>query len=1129
MHDGHITPTDLAAFLACRHKTTLDHEVARGLRRKPRYLPDDALAQAGLAHEQAYVATLSDVVDLTDHPDRLTATLDAMRAGKGAIVQGTLQRDGWHGRPDVLERQPDGTYEVVDTKLARETKGGTILQLAVYSDLLPQRPQRFHVVTPAGKETYRLDDYTAYVRLVRAQMQHHLATPAATYPEPCDHCGVCRWWQECDARRREDDHLSLVAGLSRIQRRDLAPHGITTLTQLATQPPPTDAFAKVQRQAHLQLAARTAPAQVELLPVEPGRGFTRLPAPSTGDVFLDLEGDPYARDGGREYLFGVTSAEGHHAMWAFDDAQERAAFEAVVDDIMRRWAADPSMHVFHYNHYEPTAFKKLMGRHATREAEIDRMLRAGLFVDLYGVVKGALQAGVEGYGLKQLEPLTGFTRAVALADARPNLRAMERALQLRVPLADVPADVRAAVEGYNRDDCASTMVLRDRLEAERARLVEAGTECPRPAPQDGAPSEELDERAQRVAAMKARLLHDVPADPAERSEQQQAKRLLAHLLDWHRREMKSEYWEKFRLADLDEDELLEERAGVAALRFVARVRHPAGRVKRVVDRYAYAPQEVDLKDDVDAYLPGGEKLGEVVACDRGARTFDVEKKVDQTDVHPTAVYLHKLFDNKDAPAALMRIAEDVATNGLGVDGDHAVARQLLLGRPPRLRAGPFVQVGDQTATDFAVHAAAELDRSVLAVQGPPGSGKTYTGAHMIVELVRRGLKVGVTAQSHKVIRKLLEDAIKVAASSGTTIACAHKVKEAGALGPTLVNEIVDSKERGQCLHDGRAQVFGATVFVWPHVDAHAAVDVLIVDEAGQMSLANVLAASQAAGSVVLLGDPQQLEQPTKGAHPDGAERSALQHLLATGPRPSSPSHEAPRTIAADRGVFLHETRRLAPAICAFTSEAFYEGRLHALAGLDRQTLAGTRAFDGAGLWFVPVDHAGNRNTSPEEIDTVSAIVDALLADGATWTDAHGAARPTTPADVLVVAPYNTHVAMLQDRLAARGVAVGTVDRFQGQEAPVVIYSTATSSPEDAPRGMEFLYSLNRLNVATSRARCACILVASPRLLEPECKTPRQMQLANGLCRYRELAKIVLPSALSRPPTSSLRRIDTLTG
>jgi uncharacterized protein len=274
------------------------------------------------------------------------------------------------------------------------------------------------------------------------------------------------------------------------------------------------------------------------------------------------------------------------------------------------------------------------------------------------------------------------------------------------------------------------------------------------------------------------------------------------------------------------------------------------------------------------------------------------------------------------------------------------------------------------------------------------------------------------------------------------------------------------------------------------------VDVLFVDEAGQMSLANVLALSPAATSIVLLGDPQQLDQPQRGLHPLGAEVSALGHLL-----------NGRATIAADQGVFLTETRRLHPDVCAFTSELFYEGRLTSRPENSKQRLNAVDPLGGTGLRFAPVEHTGNQNESPEEVERVAAFVEGLLGTGAAWTDKEGKTNSLGLQDILIVAPYNAQVAALVERLP-EGSRVGTVDKFQGQEAPLVLYSMATSTPEDAPRGMEFIYSLNPLNVAVSRARCVAVIVASPALFQVQCKTPRQIELANAFCRYLEMARPV---------------------
>jgi len=1128
-----LSASDLSQFLGCRHRTALDLAVAHGQREAPTWVDPMmvVLQQRGLDHERGYADTLRAeglvVVDLAEHAgdNAVARTLDAMRAGANVILQPALRNGRWFGRPDVLRRveTPSGfgawSYQVIDTKLAKETRGGTVLQLALYSEMLglvqDAIPETFHVVTPdpdAPVQTFRVQDFSAYFRFIRARLevtaqQEPAAIAAANYPEPVEHCDVCRWWSVCDKRHRADDHLSLVAGIARLQSRELQAAGVTTLAQLGTLPLPlqftprrgaVETYVRVREQARLQLAGRTQGAPVhELLPITPDQGLARLPPPSPGDVFLDLEGDPFARDGGREYLFGLVTVApdgttSARAFWACSDSEELVAFEAVVDEILGAWAANPTMHVYHYAPYEPSAFKRLMGRHATRETEIDRMLRAELFVDLYAVVKHSLRASVERYSIKDLEPFYGFTRTVALADARTNLRVIERALELGAADA-ITDEVRAAVEGYNRDDCVSALRLRDWLEQLRASLEAGGTPVPRPVPTDGAAPEKLDDRARRVQALMAALTADVPADRTERNDEQQGRWLLAHLLDWHRREDKAPWWEFFRLRDLSEDELLDEKAALAGLTLIARV---GGTKRSPVDRYQYPLQDAEVRKGDALHLPDGTDFGSIEDIDRRARTVDVKKRGAQADVHPSAVFAHSVVPSEVLAEALLRIGDDVVQQGIEGGTQYRSARELLLGRPPRLSTGSFAPSPGETAVEFAIRIGPDLDNTVLAIQGPPGAGKTFTGARMICELVRRGARVGVTAVSHKVIRKLLDDVAKAAGELHLQVNCVHKVTTKSDP-PSTLEESTDNDEVIARLGDGRAHVVGGTQWLWARPASLGAIDVLFVDEAGQMSLANVLAASQAARSIVLLGDPQQLEQPQQGTHPGGADVSALEHILL--------GH---KTIPADRGIFLPETWRLAPNICAFTSEVFYEGRLHARAGLEQQVLVGTAPFEGAGLWVAAVAHEGNQNSSIEEVDLIDRIVAGLLRPDARWIDGDGVTHAMTAHEILVVAPYNSQVALLSERLDPRGVRVGTVDKFQGQEAPVVIYSMATSTPEDAPRGMEFLYSLNRLNVATSRARCACILVASPRLFEPECKSPRQMQLANAICRYVELARAI---------------------
>ena len=1139
-----LSPTDLAAFLGCRHRTGLDMAAAQGVLKRPHF--DDPklelLFARGDLHEAAYVDSLRAdgraVVDLDDEKmDRARSarlTIEAMAAGADVIVQATLLEPGWTGRADVLEKVPvpsrfgDWSYEVTDTKLARETRAGAILQLCLYSEMLAtiQRvvPRSLHIVTPdpvTPRESYRFEDYRAYFRLVRAQL---LATAAETadavmaayYPEPVDLCGSCPWFTACDRKRHDDDHLSLVASITRVQRQELEGHGTGTLTALAGVPLPIsfkpkrgtgDGLARVREQARVQLESRGLAIPVfESLPVAPGFGLTRLPEPSAGDLFLDLEGDLFAREGGREYLFGVVSLDSdgmprYQAYWGLNDAEERAAFEAVMDLIAKSLAAQDGMHVYHYAPYEPSAFKRLMGRYATREAELDGLLRGERFVDLFGVVKQGFRVGVERYSIKSLEPLYGYQRAVELRRAGRYIKAMEVALESNETDA-LLEEAWDGVEGYNKDDCVSTFHLRNWLEGRRTALEAQGTAVPRPQLPEAEAPKEVDERAARVEALRARLIEGVPLETADRNAEQQGLWILGYLLDWHRREAKADWWEYFRLRRLPDDELLDERQAVAGLEFVERVeeirnaktKKPTG---SVLDRYRFPEQEFEIKADDMLKLRDGPTFGEVLAVDRVAGTLDVKKGKTQTGHHPTSAFTHDHVRTDAQEKALLAIAERAADVGsLTTDArqpDRA-GRGLLIVEPPRLRAGAF------DGTDFSVaaatRAALDLDESTLALQGPPGSGKTYAAARMICALVRAGKRVGVTGSSHKVIRNLLDAVGEAAEDAGFAIALGQKGGDDLESGGRAVVPFADNPPAIAALLSGEVQVLGGTAWLWAREECRQLLDVLFVDEAGQMALANAVAVSQAAKSLVLLGDPQQLEQPIKGSHPDGVGVSALQHILG-----------AASTLQADQGFFLPVTRRLAPPICAYTSEVFYEGKLSPMAGLEHQALAGAGAFNGSGLWLAAVEHDSNRNYSDQEIAAVEELVRQLTARGVNWVNAKGEAAPVKGNHILVVSPYNAQVSRLAERLKPLGVEAGTVDKFQGREAPIVIYSMATSRPEDAPRGMEFLYSPNRLNVATSRAQCAAILVASPRLFEPECRSPRQMKLANALCRFREMAQL----------------------
>jgi len=1115
--------------------TQLERQRRAGLL-KLEFTPDprlEALRTRGLQHEEQYIDALRRegrrIRDLRGQRDP-AATREAMATGVDAIVQAPLGNNVFFGIADVLLRVdsttsslPGYAYEPADTKLSLETKAGTILQLCTYAELLQPlqgvEPERLHVITPLQQETYRTAQFAAYYRHVRARLQNAVTAtpPPSTYPDPVPHCDICSYWHHCEQRRRADDHPSFIAGIRSGQISEFEQQGMRTLTDIArcegrlpAKPArgAAESYERLGQQARLQVASRGKAVPVlEPMPAEPGRGLARLPEPSAGDVFLDFEGDPFVAPRGLEYLTGYCFAGDNGALaltqhWALGPQQEKAAFEIFIDFVFARLQHHPGTHVYHFGAYEPAALKRLAARHATRGEQLDQLLRGRRFVDLHAVTRECFRVGIERYGLKELEALHGFTRLLDLRDAAAARRDAELALELG-DAQDLAQEVCDRVAVYNGDDCRSTAALRGWLEQQRTAAIARGDTIARPVPGEMAPTVAVGDRDQRIATLHQALRQGLPEEAAARTPEQSARALLAAMLGYFRQEEKNAWWEFFRLRDLPADEHLDEREMLAGLEFVEQLPRQ-GQQRNTRCRFRFPPQEtaLDTGDTAVWALPvvAGEEpqtmKASVVELDLRARTVVLSLSADATAAMPRAVYRDPVVSAKPLEGALLGFAESVRDQGFADTGPYASACEMLLRRPPRRAAGivgPLRQPGEGAGVAL-VRLCGELAGGVLPVQGPPGAGKTTKGAQAILALAAAGKTIGVTAVSHKVIDNLLEAVRDAAASSNPvqSVRLVHKPGDGEA--PPGIEYIKSTDTVLNSIAPGT--IVGGTAWLWAHRNAIGRLDYLIVDEAGQMALAQVLAAARAARNIVLLGDPQQLEQPTRGAHEDGADVAALVHLL--GPDRA--------TLADEQGLFLESTYRLHPDICTFTSRAYYEGRLRSESGLEQQRVGGPTPYAGAGLHLVEVAHQGNQAQADEEVEAVAAIVQSLLQPGVMWTDQHGATRALQPNDLLVVAPYNAQVSALRRALAGAGVRrVGTVDKFQGQQAPVVIYSCTSSSPEDAPRGMAFLYDPHRFNVATSRARARVIVVSSPRLFEPDCRTVEQMGWANGLCWFAELA------------------------
>jgi uncharacterized protein len=1075
--------------------------------------------EASAEHTRAAIASRADVIDQA-------VFLDGDRYGRADFtIRADLLREGARG------------YEIVDAKLARSAKANAVLQIAYYSRLLAAiqgfTPEMMHLAAGGEDELqpFRVAAYGAYERQVDRLLTEFLATDetgAPTYPEPNEHCVICRWRLICNRKRHDDDDLSLVAGISSRQRKALKEAGITTLqafAELDTLPQldrvTAASLARSHAQAAIQLKGRrTDQPEWELVPPEreegelvPNRGLLGLPEPAEGDLFFDIEGARfYSEDGkefGLQYLFGIVDTADldehgqprYHEFWSFDRVGEKRAFEQLVDFIGDRRAARPSLHVYHYNHYEPTNVThladlhetreeivgRLMGRFATHEDEVDDLFRQSVFVDLYRVVRQGVRASVESYSIKRLEELCGYERVVALPDVNERMVLFEAALDDGDAEQDV--ETQAVIAGYNEDDCRSTLALRDWLEARRLDLaVELGQEVPRPGP----PAVEEDRDDPAIRELREALLEGIPID-GPRTDQERARELIANLLEWHRREDKPRWWRWFHLLRLGDDELLRERDALSGLSFDGVV---GMEKKSELVRFSFAPQEHPF----DAGATGWTRHREgwpIVEVDEANGTVLLKRGPSRKGQEPSVLIEHVMVPTKDHRARLRELAERIRDLGSGGWPNDA-ALDLLLRRTPRIGAAPLRRAGE-AAADAGARIATLLDRSVLPIQGPPGTGKTYTGARQVVELVAAGKKVGITAVSHSVICNLLEEVNRVANDVGANVRIGQKAsddpRQVSATAEAQGHVYTKNPAALTALSGDEIDVLGGTTWLWAAEDAAKSVDVLIIDEASQVSLANALAIAHAAESIVLLGDPQQLGQPSQAAHPPGAGASALSHILGDDV-----------TMQPERGLFIERTRRMHPDVCSFTSEVFYENRLEGIEGLGQQAVLGAGELAGTGLRFWPVPHEGNTNDSPEEAEVVASLVAELRTRS--WRKYDGSKGPITAEDILVVTPYNAQIREIDQalqRLDIEPVRVGTVDKFQGRQGAAVIYSMASSSVEEAPRGTEFLFDLHRLNVATSRARCLAVVVASPELLRVMCNTPRQMELVNALCRFKEMS------------------------
>ncbi len=1124
------SPTDLTTFVdspfaSWMARFALDH--------KDRLPAADApdgmmtlLAERGFAHERARLDLfraagkgIREIPSGGARAERAAATRAALHEGADVIYQAYLELAPFAGVADFLVKVPGESalggwhYVVWDTKLSSDVKPAYLLQMCCYAEMLAPLQQRLPATLTVAlgngdDQPFRTTDYLSSYQCIKAEfLQAQAGFDADAQPDPAASTSWGRWSGYANGLLLERDHLVQVANIRNSQIGKLNAAGIATMRQLAELPPDADikginapVLAKLRAQAAIQRASEGLEKPLFEIVRAPGHGLELLPPPSALDIFFDIEGFPLEK-GGLEYLWGSTYFDENKQrqfidFWAHDAQQEKQCLADFIAWAYARWLRDPAMHIYHYASYEITACRKLAGHHGICEMEVDELLRNEVFVDLYKVVKGCLLLGEPRYSIKNVEHLYRLKRSTEVAnggdsvvvyDAWRTRFALDNAG--RRPPADAWKDYRslADIRDYNKDDCDSTQELADWLRAQQQAngivfgATAAGTEDEAPrAPVEPSP-------------LQAELLAMAGRERADHGDAIPLAETLAWLLEFHRRENKPMFWRLFDRLGNTESELFDDLDCISGCQRSERAPFKAKPSEHnLTYEYRFDPNQ-ECKGLSGKYyvLEAPDAQVTVVAIDSSAGQVLIKTRAEP----PARITLiPNEFVNPDPiPGAIERVAQAWLDGGAG----NAAILDFLQRRAPRI-AGvapgqPIVAGAGSERMAGIIAAVSGMQQTCLTIQGPPGTGKTYTASHVIAELMRQGKKVGISSNSHKAINNLLIRTAEVCRKQGiaATFAC---TKDTDAALAELGVAILDNKSLADWI--APACVAGTTAWGFCRAELEKQFDYLFVDEAGQVCVANLVGMSSAADNIVLIGDQMQLGQPTQGTHPGESGMSSLDYFMGE-----------QATIAEDAGIFLDTTSRMHPAVNRFISDAIYEGRLRAADGNERQVVRVPAGYAGlldreAGIVVVPVRHEGNSQASDEETEVIAGLAAELL--GRTLVDKRGKERQVGWDDMLFVAPYNFQVNKLRSRLArldgGDAAKVGTVDRFQGQEAAIVLVSMCSSDANDSPRGMDFLFDEHRLNVAVSRAQSLAVVVMHPGLVTTRVGTPEQMRKVNLLAR-----------------------------
>ena len=1101
-----FSPTKIKNFLNCKY--TIYNEFYKndlGISKKEKTKNHELRLKKGDEHEDKYLKELKKkykkIIDLKkdsrDYTKRFEETVKAMKDGYEIIRGGILMQNDWVGETDFLVKDLNSksnfgsfSYVVHETKNTKKTKVDHIIQAGLYTlmlkDVQGSAPSFFNIILKEFVvDEIQFDKVSNYILFNKEKYESFIFKDLEkAKPEKCSFCNICDWINVCEKQWIESDNLNQIGNIHKSHVKKLISSGINTIEDLAKKEETfevknlnRDIFKRLNISAKLRKEyEKTNKACFRIIDenLNIEKGFNLLPENQDGDLFFDIESvQDHVVNGGLEYLFGIyyveNKKEKFKTFWAHTEEEEKNNLINFFDFTEKHFKKYPNAKIYHYASYEITALRKLVAKHNTHGSIYDRYLRLFKFVDLFGIVKNCILTSENSYSIKNLEKFYDFKRTGDLkkGDASQDFYAnwIETKNQ----------NLLDEIEFYNKQDCHSTYELRQWLISIRPQ------EC-----KWYHPATKEDDKIEKPFEIKLGEYFDYINKRKLKNKNIQT--IVSQVLGFFRRDNRPDYRLFFERKNMSHEELVEDTECIG---YMTQVEEPYREKNSNVYTFSFPDQEYKIKkgdrpvNANNVLLGESESVGEVFEEVDQKNNIIKLKKSTKGELLPHTLSIGKRQPPlvNDLEAATYRYIDSLF---LGEKKEYGAINGILAKEIPKIKG---IKPGDPiiNSNNFIEEipkVILNLDNSYLFIQGPPGTGKTTQASNAIAELISKGKKIGVSANSHRVIHNLISKVESVCEKKKINFLGLKKGNsnnEESVYEGKFISTSFDDKNYEGFLA-GDYQLFAGTKYHFPKVHYDQKLDYMFVDEAGQLTTADIIAIGTAAKNIILIGDQMQLPQPSNADHPGESGKSILEYLL-----------EGKDTVSNVKGIFLNTTFRMHPKINDFISENFYEGRLLCsdITSKRKINFDKNSQIKKNGIHFISANHTDCSQKNEIEGKIINNLYKEL--SKCEFEDEFGTVRKINNKDILTISPYNIQVNYLKSILPKES-RVGTIDKFQGQEAAITIISMTSSDSENLPRAKDFFFNRNRLNVAISRAQLMSVMIFNPLLLQTSARLVDEIYL-----------------------------------